>query len=304
MKRVIALILPIFVFASEPITPIPQKLEYNQKMAKLGQKLFFDPILSRDYTIACASCHNVATSGADSRRTSLGVDELEGVMNAPTVFNSVFNFVQFWNGRAKDLKDQALGPVHNPVEMDLSPSEAADRLNKHEEYKKAFKVVMKIDKITPDDIAIVIAEYEKTLITPNAKFDKYLRGEEELTKEERSGYMLFKTLGCISCHNGVNIGGNSFQKMGVIFGYESYSGDDRFKETKRESDRSVYKVPTLRNISKTAPYFHDGSAESLEEAIGKMSHHNLGLDLLDKEADLIVQFLLTLDGEIPPMDID
>lgn len=304
MRSVVVLLFTVLLCAVEPITPIPQKVEYNQKMAKLGQKLFFDPILSRDYSVSCVSCHNVATNGADTKKVSYGVDDKAGSMNSPTVFNSVFNFVQFWNGRARDLKDQALGPVHNPVEMDLLPQKAAERLNQDPYYKESFKWIAKGKKITADDIAMVIAEYEKTLITPNSKFDRYLRGEYELSKEEASGYVLFKSLGCISCHNGVNVGGNSFQKMGVIFGYESYSGDDRFKETKRDRDRSVYKVPTLRNISKTAPYFHDGSSETLGEAIGKMSYHNLGLELTKEEIDLITIFLHTLDGEIPSMDLD
>lgn len=306
MKKLIVFLLLFFVasYANEPITPIPQKLDYNPKLAKLGQKLFFDPILSRDRTIACVSCHDVATSGTDSRKTSLGVGGTAGSMNSPTVFNSVFNFAQFWNGRAKTLADQALGPIHNPVEMDLPLEEAASRLMANDEYRLKFFALFRAKKITPLDIALAIAEYEKTLITPNSKFDKYLRGEIDLDAREKEGYLLFKTLGCISCHNGVNLGGNSYQKMGVIYEYDTCNADDRYRETNREQDKGVFKVPTLRNISRTAPYLHDGSAETLVDAINKMSHHNLGVDLLQNEINLIVDFLYTLDGELPKVDLE
>ncbi|MEW5831604.1 MAG: cytochrome c peroxidase [Campylobacterota bacterium] len=290
----------VLLQAAEPIVPIPRSVSYDPDKAALGEKLFADPILSKDRTVACISCHDVFSSGADGKKISTGIRNLQGTMNAPTVFNAAFNFVQFWNGRAKTLSEQALGPIHNPVEMGLPLSEAARRLQSHPEYAKAFAALTGRATLTPDDIAVMIAEYEKTLITPNAKFDRYLRGEIRLSPLEAKGYTLFKTLGCVSCHNGVNIGGNSFQKMGAIIAipYDARTSD-RYALTKRPIDKNVYKVPTLRNIARTAPYFHDGSAATLSEAIARMSYHNLGMTLTPAEIRALVAFLQTLNGELP-----
>lgn len=304
MKRVSGIIVLIvtgsLLHAAEPIVPIPRAVSYNAAKAALGEKLFADPILSKDRTVACISCHDVSSSGADGKKFSTGIRNLQGTMNAPTVFNAVFNFAQFWNGRAKTLSEQALGPIHNPVEMGLPLPEAARRLQSHPEYAKAFSAITGRATLTPDDIAVMIAEYEKTLITPNAKFDRYLRGEIRLSPLEAEGYLLFKTLGCVSCHNGVNIGANSFQKMGAIISipYDA-KVSDRYALTKRPIDKNVYKVPTLRNIARTAPYFHDGSAATLSEAIARMSYHNLGVTLTPREIRALVAFLQTLDGELP-----
>lgn len=286
--------------AIEPIVPIPDSIPHDKNKASLGKLLFFDPILSKDKTIACASCHDFSKGGADGQNVSTGIHKLKGRMNAPTVLNSAFNFTQFWNGRAKTLQEQALGPIHNPVEMGLSPKEAVFRLQKSPKYQEAFKKITKRDTITPEDISAMIAEYEKTLITPNAKFDLYLNGKKSLSSAEQEGYALFKTLGCVTCHNGVNVGGNSFQKMGLINPVERKPlVDDRYALTKREIDNNVFKVPTLRNVELTAPYFHDGSALTLHEAVQKMSYHNLGIKPTPKEVTLIVAFLKTLSGDIP-----
>jgi cytochrome c peroxidase len=296
----IVILVSTVLYAQEPISPIPQSIPHDSAKAALGKKLFFDPILSRDYTISCASCHDFSKGGADAQNVSTGIHQQKGSMNAPTVLNAVFNFNQFWNGRAKNLTEQALGPIHNPVEMGLSPKEAALRLQSDAAYSHSFSKITRRSTVTPDDIAEMIAEYEKTLITPNGKFDRYLKGKAALTPKEAKGYLLFKTLGCISCHNGVNVGGNSYQKMGAIVPIKhSTHTDDRFALTGREQDKNVFKVPTLRNIALTAPYFHDGSTATLEDAITKMSYHNLGVKLTPAEIDSLIAFLNTLTGEIP-----
>lgn len=294
------LIITSSIFGAEPILPIPQNIPYNSSKAALGQKLFFDPILSRDYSISCSSCHDFSKGGADGCCVSTGIHAQKGSMNAPTVLNSVFNFTQFWNGRAKNLTEQALGPIHNPIEMGLSLNEAVSRIQSDPQYRSDFSKATGRSTVTIDDIAMMIAEYEKTLITPNGKFDRYLQGKGTLTKKEAKGYLLFKTLGCISCHNGVNIGGNSFQKMGAIVPIGRKDNvDDRYSLTGRVRDKNTFKVPTLRNIARTAPYFHDGSAATLKEAITKMSYHNLGLKLTNNETEALIAFLDTLSGELP-----
>ncbi len=297
--------------AFEPIKPIPLNIEYNKEKAYLGKLLFHDPILSRDKTVSCASCHDLYSKwGTDRRSVSVGVKNRLGKVNAPTVFNSYFNFRLFWNGRAKDLKEQANGPIHNPVEMDMDKKTIEERLNKIEFYKKLFKKVYKTDRIKYSLVLDAIAEFEKALITPNSKFDKYLRCKEKneniekckniLTEKELKGYLIFKKVGCVSCHNGINIGGNSFQKVGVVNPYP-WKPDypDRYQITKDEKDKNVFKVPSLRNIECTYPYFHDGSVKTLKEALKKMSYHNLGFELSDEEIDYIEAFLKTLTGELP-----
>lgn len=302
MKWIVALFVSaaLLVNATEPILPIPSYVPYNAQKASLGKKLFFDPILSRDYSTSCATCHDFSKGGSDGRNVSIGIHHQKGLMNAPTVLNSVFNFTQFWNGRARNLTEQALDPIHNPIEMGLSPNEATQRIQSHLVYSNLFFKITGRKNVNLDDIAMMIAEYEKTLITPNSKFDLYLLGKGKLSPKELEGYTLFKTLGCVSCHNGVNIGGNSFQKMGAINPLERTPNTvDRYTITHRDSDKNVFKVPTLRNIALTAPYFHDGSATTLRDAVIKMSYHNLGLKLTQKEVELLVTFLNTLTGELP-----
>ena len=296
----ILLLIPIFLFAlrNEPITPIPQTIKYNKQKALLGKKLFFDPIFSADKTISCASCHVPDFGGADPRVVSIGVYGKKGNIQSPTVYNAVFNFRQFWNGRARDLKEQIEGPTNNPVEMGLNAKKVEKILNNSKKYKPLFKKVYNTDKITFDMFKDAIAEFEVALITPDCKFDKWLRGEENLTKEEYEGYMNFKKLGCINCHNGVNIGGNSFQKVGVIHPLKK-EWNDRYKITHNPFDKNMFKVPTLRNIADTAPYYHDGSTYDLTDAINKMAYLNLGLVLSPKQTKSIVAFLKTLTGKKP-----
>lgn len=293
----------IFLNANEPITPIPDTIPYDKNKALLGKKLFFDTILSKDKTLSCATCHSFSHGGADGKVVSTGINNNQGSLNSPTVFNAVFNFSQFWNGRAKNLTEQALGPIHNPIEMGLSLDEAVERLQNDTTYQKAFSDITKRATITQDDLAQMIAEFEKTLITPNSKFDRYLLGKEKLSDVELKGYTLFKTLGCVMCHNGINIGGNSYQKLGAIIPMDRNQPiDDRYALTKRESDKNVFKVPTLRNIALTAPYFHNGEVPTLREAITKMLYHNLGVNLSEETVEALVSFMQTLTGDIPAID--
>jgi cytochrome c peroxidase len=222
----------------------------------------------------------------------------KGRIQSPTVLNSVFNFTQFWNGRAKTLKEQIKGPVHNSVEMDMKNDVIEKRLNASPYYKMLFKKTYHTDYITYDMVADAIAEFEKALITPNCKFDLYLKGKTKLTPLEKKGYVLFKKYGCITCHNGINVGGNSFQKMGTIFPIKQCVGD-RFEVTKIKFDKCIYKVPTLRNVALTAPYFHDGSAQTLEKAVEKMAYNNLGIKIKKEDVKAIVAFLKTLTGKTP-----
>ncbi|MEN8303630.1 MAG: cytochrome c peroxidase, partial [Campylobacterota bacterium] len=208
--------LLLYVFSNaEPITPIPQKTEVDKEEAELGKKLFFDTILSVDNTISCASCHDLQNGGDDGLKFSFGIKGLEGDINAPTVYNAAYNFRQFWNGRAEDLAHQALAPIENPVEMGNTFRNLIATLNKTP-YRKQFGNVYS-DGITKENIGDAIAEYEKTLITPNAPFDKYLRGDKSaISQKQKEGYELFKTKGCITCHHGINVGGNLYNKFGVM----------------------------------------------------------------------------------------
>lgn len=296
MKKLIWLILFAILFADEPIKPIPKTIPFDAKKALIGKKLFFDTSLSKDGSIACINCHNIFSGGADPRVVSEGVEGKKGNIQAPTVFNAVFNFRQFWNGRAKDLYEQAKGPLLNPVEHGMSIKSIEAVVNGNKEYKKLFKK----SYITFYDVIDAIVEFEKTLITPDSKFDKFLRGEAQLSKKEFNGYLLFKHYGCISCHNGINVGGNSFQKIGAFFEYKTKKTyPDRYSLTKDPDDKNVFKVPTLRNVALTAPYFHDGSAKTLKEAIKKMAFYNLGRELEEKETENIEAFLNTLTGTKP-----
>lgn len=299
-KLTIIILSFIYLYAGEPISPIPNESGVNTEKALLGKELFFDTMLSRDNSTSCLSCHDVFNGGADSKRFSIGFEAKEGNINSPTVLNARYNFKQFWNGRADDLYEQAEGPINNPVEHNMDSKTLEKRINNSSDYKQKFKDVYGVSYITNELVIDAIVEFEKALITPNSKFDKFLRNEISLTKEEREGYLIFKEYGCITCHNGVNIGGNSFQKMGTFFEYNTDTKyPDRYDVTGNKSHKNVFKVPTLRNINLTAPYFHDGSAKDLKESINTMSKHSLGIILLDDEVEKLIYFLKTLDGELP-----
>jgi len=300
MGRIIFMVLGIAVAVyAEAISPIPLTTEVDQNKAALGEMLFFDPILSQNNTVSCATCHDLQNGGDDGLPVSFGIGGARGKINAPTVYNAVFNFRQFWDGRAKDLEEQVHGPVSNPAEMGLSMEKAVEKLEKNTLYRKRFEQVYHTG-ITAENIANAIAEYEKTLITPNAPFDRYLKGDEHAISEEaKEGYRLFKFKGCIICHNGVNVGGNLYNKFGIYKDTNS-SNLGRYNVTGRESDKFVFKVPSLRNVALTAPYMHDGRIKTLYEAVEFMSQYQLGRFMKEEEIRAIESFLKTLTGK-PPM---
>jgi len=280
------------------IKPIPQHIDVEKEKAQLGRMLFFDPRLSRDNTISCATCHDLLHGGDDGLQFSFGIQGKRGNINTPTVYNAVFNFRQFWDGRAKDLKEQALDPIVNPVEMGHKLDVLVQKLKDIENYRKQFNELYP-DGVTKENIADAITEYEKTLITPNAPFDRYLRGDKNAISEEaKEGYRLFKFKGCIICHNGINVGGNLYNKFGIYKDANS-SNLGRYNVTKRESDKFVFKVPSLRNVALTAPYMHDGRIKSLHEAVEFMTQYQLGRYMKEEEIRAIEAFLKSLTGKIP-----
>ncbi|THF63414.1 cytochrome-c peroxidase [Pseudothauera rhizosphaerae] len=288
----------------EPISPLPRMAEaVDSGRAALGERLFHDPLLSHDRSISCASCHPLDRGGMDGLPRSRGVGDAEGVINTPTIFNTRFNFVQFWDGRAATLTEQVAGPIHNPVEMASNWDEVVARLSAHEDYRAAFARHYPGQRIAAETVADAIAHFERTLITPDSRFDRHLRGEADvLSADEREGYARFKNLGCASCHQGVNVGGNLFQRFGVVGDYFADRGEPteadlgRYNVTGEETDRHVFKVPSLRNVALTAPYFHDAGAATLEEAVDIMARYQLGRTLTDEDRQLIVAFLHTLTG--------
>ena len=290
--------------SSGPIAPIPDAIpNLDPKIVALGNTLFHETSLSHDNTIACASCHQLAHGGVDGMKYSIGIKgQLSGI-NAPTVYNSGFNFRQFWNGRAKTLQEQVAEPIHNPLEMGSSWNEVIAKLNQDPAYVEAFSQNYK-DGITPENIADAIATFVRSLITPNSRFDKYLKGDAKaITPYELAGYALFTGYGCISCHQGMNIGGNLFEKLGVMGDYFAERGNitevdqGRYALTRNPEDMHTFKVPSLRNIALTAPYFHDGTAQTLEQAIIIMGKYQLGLALPNEDVSRIAAFLRTLTGE-------
>ncbi len=289
----------------EPITPIQPPKQINLGMSELGKKLFFDPRLSKSGFISCNSCHNLSMGGSDNLQTSIGDKWQQGPINSPTVLNSSLNLAQFWDGRAADLKEQAGGPIANPGEMAFSHTLAIDMLGSIPAYQREFKQVFGKDKVDIDQVTLAIAEFEKTLVTPNARFDQWLLGKQDaLSKDELDGYKLFKESGCVGCHNGEAVGGNSFQKMGLV---EPYKGNEkaegRSAVTGKDADRFNYKVPTLRNVELTYPYFHDGAANTLTEAVDVMGRIQLGKKFTQDENAKIVAFLKTLTGDQPSFQL-
>ncbi|MDR0771083.1 MAG: cytochrome-c peroxidase [Burkholderiales bacterium] len=287
--------------SEEPILPIKPPANINLGMVELGKKLFFDPRLSKSGFISCNSCHNLSMGGSDNLPTSIGDRWQQGPINSPTVLNSSLNFVQFWDGRAADLKEQAGGPIENPKEMAFSHILTVSLLQTIPGYAREFKQVFGKDAIDIDQVTSAIAEFEKTLVTPNSRFDQWLLGKKDaLTETEKEGYTLFKDSGCIACHYGEAIGGDSFQKMGVLEPYKTTNlAKGREDVTKQDADRFLFKVPTLRNVELTYPYFHDGAANTLTEAVDIMGQLQLGKKYTPAESAKIVAFLKTLTGDQP-----
>ncbi len=285
----------------EPIQPITPAKQINLGMVELGKKLYFDPRLSKSGFISCNSCHNLSMGGTDNIPTSIGDKWQQGPINAPTVLNSSLNVAQFWDGRAADLKAQAGGPIANPGEMAFTHTLALGVLESIPAYVREFKQVFGKDKVDIDQVTLAIAEFEKTLVTPNSRFDQWLLGKKDaLTADELAGYKLFKESGCVACHNGPAVGGNSFQKMGVVEPYKTKaSAAGRADVTGKDADRFNFKVPTLRNVEMTYPYFHDGAANTLTEAVDVMGRLQLGKKFSQDENGKVVAFLKTLTGDQP-----
>jgi len=283
-----------------PIRPAPN---VNLGKVELGKKLFFEPRLSMSGFISCNSCHNVMRGGADHLRTSIGDKWQEGPINSPTVFNSALNLAQFWDGRAATLREQAGGPIANPGEMAFTHELAIGVLESIPEYVREFRLVFGQEGITMDMVTAVLAEFQTTLMTPNSRFDQWLLGNTTaLNANELNGYRLFNEVGCVACHNGPNLGGNAFQKMGVVEPYHSRAGATvigRAAVTGKDADRFNFKVPTLRNVDMTYPYFHDGGADTLTQAVDVMGRLQLGRRFTERENADIVAFLKTLTGEQP-----
>ena len=291
----------------QPITPIPDALSLDPRKVSLGRRLFHDKRLSRDDTISCASCHDLLNlAGGDAMPVAVGVANQRGTVNSPTVLNSAFSFSQFWDGRAATLEDQAEGPVHNPIEMDTNWQDVIGKLERDPELVREFRAIWP-DGIKPVHLQSAIAEFERSLITPDSPFDRYLKGDSQaLDANARKGWDLFRELGCIACHQGVNIGGNMYASLGVMGDYFADRGTPlaksdmgRFNVTGREEDRYRFKVPTLRNVARTAPYFHDGAVAKLEQAVENMARYQLGVELMATDRDALVAFLVALNGRLP-----
>jgi cytochrome c peroxidase len=287
----------------EPLKPLPAVPEQNPLQVELGRRLFNEPRLSVNNSLSCASCHRLEIGGADDKALSFGFKGEPLTINTPSVFNASLNFRQFWNGRADTLETQAHEVVQSPSEMGSHWEHVVQMLSADPDYRSAFTKAYP-DGVTMNNVQSALATYERTLISANSRFDQYLSGNTEiLTLDEKYGYQRFKDYGCIACHQGVNIGGNMFQKFGVMGDYFQVRGNPteadlgRYLVTKAEEDRNVFKVPSLRNVAVTAPYFHDGSAKTLEEAVDVMFKFQLGRVPSDKDKDLIIKFLKTLTGE-------
>ena len=288
----------------EPIQPIDPLPNLSPKKIALGQKLFNDPRLSGDNQISCATCHSLQTGGTDRKARSRGIHGSVGIMNAPTVLNSGFNFSQFWDGRAETLEKQAAEPILAPGEMGSTWAEVIQKLNNSAQYVQDFREIY-TDGIQSSNVVESIAEFERSLSTPNSRFDRYLRHDPNaITTREKEGYRLFKSFGCASCHQGVGVGGNMYQKMGVMVPYFNDAAPikladrGRFNVTGDPRDMHMFKVPSLRNVDLTPPYFHDGSAATLSDAVRMMAKYQLSHPLTDEEIESIVQFLRTLRGEL------
>ena len=280
------------------ITPLPTSIPYDKEKAILGKQLYMDTSLSKDGKVSCNTCHDLKKYGVDNEIFSIGADGvLDEPFNSPTTFNSVFNFVQFWDGKAKNLADQAKNPFINPKEMALKDeAEVVKRVEANAKYKASFDKIY--GEITMQNITDAIAEFEKTLITPNTPFDRYLNGDENaISSQAKRGWEAFKSNGCVACHQGQNVGGTMYQKIGIFEPYPNQENLGRYEITKIESDKMVFKVPSLRNVAKTAPYYHDGSIPTLDACVQFMAYYQLGRFLDQQTVDDIVAFLESLTGE-------
>jgi cytochrome c peroxidase len=288
----------------EPLAPLPAVGALDPKRVALGRRLFHDARLSADGKVACATCHDLEKGGDSGQKFATGSGGKLGLVNVPTVYNAALNFAQFWDGRAATLEEQVGGPLTNPVEMGNTWPKVLEKLRADASYGADFGAAFP-DGITEANVRTAIADFERALITTGSAFDRFLGGDKEaLGPLEKTGYETFKSVGCIACHQGANVGGNMYQRFGVLGDYFKDRGNvteadyGRYNVTKSESDRFVFRVPSLRNVEHTAPYFHDGSAETLEQAVQVMARYQLGRKLGPEQVTAIIAFLKSLSGQL------
>lgn len=290
------------LFGKLPDVIVPASRQLSEERIALGRMLYFETRLSKNHDLSCNSCHDLNAFGVDGKKFSEGHKKQLGGRNSPSVYNAAGRHVQFWDGRAADVEEQATGPIMNPVEMAM-PDEArvVKTLQSIPAYVEAFKKAFPADKkpITLKNVGVAIGEFERKLVTPS-RWDKFLAGDKTvLTDAEKAGFNKFVDTGCVSCHMGAYVGGTMFQKLGVMKAWPNQKDQGRFDVTKNEADKMMFSVPSLRNVAKTAPYFHDASAETLEQAVSIMAEYQLGKQLKDDEVKSIAAWLGTLTGSIP-----
>ena len=288
---------------NEPITPIPNVVGLDDNKVRLGERLFHDANLSGNGTVSCATCHGLENAGIDSLPISVGINGQLGTHNAPTVLNSSLLFRQFWDGRVLTLEEQISSPLTNPKEMGGDWQLVVAYLRENNSYNNAF-IQTYSEQATKENVSNAIAEFERSLLTPNSDFDLYLKGDSlAISKQAKRGYYLFKSFGCISCHQGVAVGGNLFEKLGVVEDYYNKETANEatlghYNQTGIEEHIFEFKVPSLRNVALTAPYFHDGHIAQLDDAVKIMARYQLGRHLSDSETANIIAFLDSLNGVV------
>jgi cytochrome c peroxidase len=324
MKKFLFLVNLLVPLSGFSMTALPDKPEFpadNKQSVdkiKLGKILFFEPRLSKNGTVSCNTCHNVMLGGDDQRSVSVGINGQKGGRSAPTVWNAAFHTVQFWDGRAKSLEEQAVGPITNPIEMGMPNFDIViERLNKIPGYVTMFDKVFGKNSISKENIGKAVASFERTLIAGNSAFDKYSHGNKNaMTAQAKRGMKLVQDIGCVACHSGSNFNGDklkmgegNFQKFPVmtendfVKKYNLTQDTGRFNVTKKEDDKNIWRVPTWRNVALTAPYFHNGSVKTLDEAVRVMAKVQLDTVLKDDQVNDIVAFLESLTGEFPKIDM-
>lgn len=282
---------------------IPKTPQQEAKI-ELGKMLWFDPRLSLSGKVSCNTCHDLSTNGADTKPLSIGYAGRKGTVNSPTVFNAEKQIAQFWDGRAKTLAEQATDPITNPLEMAMTPELAEGVIRSIPGYRPYFEKAFGSKNPTFSEIAEALAAFETTLTTPNAPFERYLKGDKNaLTQQQIDGLKLFRRSGCIRCHSGNLLGGTSFQKVGSVRPYVTdNSSKGRMNVSGKPWDEMMFKVPTLLNVERTAPYFHDGAVKTLPDAVKKMADIQLDMNLSEKQVEEIVAFLESLNGELPKIE--
>ncbi len=297
-------LIPSETLSDEPIQPLRIHEGLAPEKITLGRSLFFDKRLSKDNSIRCSSCHNLAHGGTDNLQFSIGVSGTTGKINTPTVYNTHLNLAQFWDGRISNLIEQVSGPVENPLEMASSWPDIILKLGQDKNFMRRYKKIYG-DKLEAGNLIDAIATFEQSLTTVNSPFDRFLAGDKNaISAQAREGYQIFKSYGCTACHQGANVGGNMYQKMGVMADYFEERGTPiteanlgRYNVTHDNYDKFTFKVPSLRLVVLTAPYFHDGSVSSLEQAINKMARYQLSREISAEDVQKVIAFLKTLVGE-------